>query len=97
MVIIEGTDKSQRGERERFIAPQASKAILTPKIINFKHGRKALEKRALEEERSRVRLIKSIRLPESLPYDWSELLLTMAMLFALLLGVYVGLMGSQRF
>jgi hypothetical protein len=50
MVIIEGTDKSQRGERERFIAPQASKAILSPKIINFEEGRKALEKRALEEE-----------------------------------------------
>ena len=45
MVIIEGTDKSQRGERERFIAPQASKAILSPKIINFEEGRKALEKR----------------------------------------------------
>ena len=94
MVIIEGTDKSQRGERERFIAPQASKAILSPKIINFEEGRKALEKRALEEERSSVRLIKSIRLPGGLPYDWSELLLTMAMLLALLLGVYVGLMGS---
>jgi hypothetical protein len=63
MVIIEGTDKSQRGERERFIAPQASKAILSPKIINFEEGRKALEKRALEEERSSVRLITSIRLP----------------------------------
>ena len=94
MVIIEGTDKSQRGERERFIAPQASKAILTPKIINFEQGRKALEKGALEEEQSRVRLIKSIGLPGGLPYDWSELLLTMAMLFALLLGLYVGLIGS---
>jgi hypothetical protein len=94
MVIIEETDKSQRGEREHWMAPGASKAVLTPKVINFEQGRKALEKGALEEEQSRVRWIKSIRLPESLPYDWSELLLTMAMLFALLLGLYVGLIGS---
>ena len=94
MVIIEEKDKSQRGEREHWMAPGASKAVLTPKVINFEQGRKALEKGALEEEQSRVRLIKSIGLPGGLPYDWSELLLTMAMLFALLLGVYVGLMGS---
>jgi hypothetical protein len=94
MVIIEEADKSTRGERERWMAPQVSKAGLTPKIINFEQGREALEKGALEEEQSSVRWIKSIRLPESLPYDLSELLLTMAMLFALLLGLYVGLIGS---
>jgi hypothetical protein len=94
MVIIEGTDKSQRGERKRWMAPEVSKPVLTPKIINFEQGRNALENGALEEEQSRVRLIKSIRLPGGLPYDWSELLLTMAMLFALLLGLYVGLIGS---
>ena len=94
MFIIEGTKTSQRGERERWMAPEVSKAVLTPKIINFEQARKALEKRALEEEQSRVRLIKSIRLPGGLPYDWSELLLTMAMLFALLLVLYVGLIGS---
>ncbi len=44
MVIIEGTDKSKRGERERWMAPEASKAVLTPKLINFEQGRKALEK-----------------------------------------------------
>ena len=94
MVIIQETDKSKRGERERRMAPEASKAVLIPKIINFEQGRKALEKGALEEEQSRVRLTKSIGLPGGLPYDWSEVLLTMAMLLALLLGVYVGLMGS---
>jgi hypothetical protein len=94
MAIIEETDKSKRGERERWMAPEVSKTVLTAKIINFEQGRKALEKRALEEEQSRVRLIKSIRLPGDSPYDWSELLLTMAMLFALLLGLYVGLIGS---
>ena len=94
MVIIEETDKSKRGERNRWMAPEASKAVLTSKIINFEQGRKALEKGALEEEQSRVRWIKSIRLPGDLPYDWLELFLTMAMLFALLLGLYVGLIGS---
>jgi hypothetical protein len=92
MVIIGGTDKSKREEQERWMAPEAYKAFLTPKIINFEQGRKALEKGALEEEQNRVRLIKSI--PVGLPYDWLELLLTMAMLFALLLGLYVGLIGS---
>jgi hypothetical protein len=94
MVIIEGTDKSKREERERWMAPEVSRSVLTPKIINFEQGRKALEKGAAEEEQSRVRMTKSIRLPGGLPYDWSELLLTMAMLFALLLGLYVGLIGS---
>src|SRR5258705_10173930 len=79
MVIIEGTDKSQRGERERWIAPEVSRSVLNPKIINFEQDRKALEKGALEEEQSRVRLINSIRLPGSLPYDLSELLITMSM------------------
>jgi hypothetical protein len=54
MAIIEETDKSKRGERERWMAPEVSKAVLTPKIINFEQGRKALEKRALEEEQSEV-------------------------------------------
>ena len=94
MAIIEETDKSKRGERERWMAPEVSKAVLTSKIINFEQGRKAFEKGALEEEQNRVRLIKSIRLQEGLHCDWSELLLTMAMLFALLLGLYVGLIGS---
>jgi hypothetical protein len=94
MVITDETDESERGERARWIAPQASKAILAPNIINFETGRKALEKGALKEEQRSVNLIKSIRLPGGLPYDWSELLLTMAMFFALLLGLYVGLIGS---
>jgi len=38
-----------------------------------------------------------IRLPGELPDDWFEFLLTMAMFFALLLGLYVGLIDSWRF
>jgi hypothetical protein len=47
MVIIEETDKSERGERDRWKAPEASKGVLTPKIVNFERGRKALEEGAL--------------------------------------------------
>jgi hypothetical protein len=63
MVITEGTDKSKRGERERWMAPEVTKAVLTPKIINLEQGLKALEKGALEEEQSRGEVGKSIRLP----------------------------------
>jgi hypothetical protein len=38
-----------------------------------------------------------IRLPGGLPDDWFELLLTITMFFALLLGLYVGLIDSWRF
>ena len=37
------------------MAPEASKAVLIPKI-NFEQGRKALDKGALEEEQRRVSL-----------------------------------------
>jgi hypothetical protein len=92
MVTIEEADKSKRGEREQLIGSASLDGILNPKIINFELGRKALEKGVGEQNLRR--LIKGIRFPGSGPYDWSELLLTMAMLFALLLGLYVGLIGS---
>ena len=94
MVIIRETNKNRLGNRERRRAPRE---VSTPKIIDFELGRKALEKGALAEEQSRARLAERIRLPEGLPDDWSELLLTMAMFFALLLGLYVGLIDSWRF
>ena len=93
MAIIEETDKSKRGERERWMAPEVSKAVLTPKIINFEQGRKALEKDALGRAES-CEVDKEHSFARGLPYDRSELLLTMAILFALLLGLYVGLIGS---
>jgi hypothetical protein len=56
-----------------------------------------LEKGALQEEQSRARLMDRIRLPGRLLDYWFELLLTMAMFFALLLGLYVGIIDSWRF
>ena len=97
MVIIKETNKNRLGNRERRRACEVFKEVSTPKIIDFELGRKALEKSALEEEQSRARLMERIRLPGELPDDWFELLLTMAMFFALLLGLYVGLIDSWRF
>ena len=68
--------------------------VPTQRIINFESGRKALEKGPLKEEQSRARLKERLCLPGGLPDHWFELLLTMAMFFALLLGLYVGLIGS---
>jgi len=93
MVIIKETNENKLGNRERRRAPEVFKD-LTPKIIDFEIGRKALEKGALEREQGRARRAKRVRLPRRLLDDWFELLLTMAMFFALLLGLYVGLIGS---
>jgi len=89
MVIIGNTDKSKRGERERWMAPEAD---LTSKIINFEQGREALEKGALGSAESR-KVDKEHSCARGLLYDRLELLLTMAILFASLLGLYVGLIG----
>ena len=71
----------------------APETVLTSKIINFEQGRKVLQKGALGRTES-CAVDKEHSLPRGLPYDRSELLLTMAILFALLLGLYVGLLGS---
>ncbi len=97
MVIIEEKNKNKLGNRERWRTREVFKEVSTPKIIDFALGRKALEKGALDEEKSRARLVKRIRLPGRLSGDWLEFSLTMAMFFALLLGLYVGLIGSWRF
>jgi hypothetical protein len=92
MVIIKETSENKLNNRERRRAPEVFKD-LTPKIIDFEIGRKALEKGALEGEQGRARPAERIRLPRRLLDDWFELLLTMAMFFALLPGLY-GLIGS---
>lgn len=96
MVIIKETNKNKLGNRERRITREVFKEVSTPKIIDFELGRKALEKGALGEEQSRARLVERIHLPR-LSDDLLELALTMAIFFALALGLYVGLIGSWRF
>lgn len=51
---------SKRTERERRMAPQVS-GDLTPKIIDFELGRKALEKNLSEDEQRSATLVQRIR------------------------------------
>ena len=97
MVIIRETNQNRLGNRQQRRGREVFKEVSTPKIIDLELGRKALEKGALEEEQSRARLMERIRLPGGLPDHWFELLLTITMFFALLLGLYVGLIDSWRF
>ena len=97
MVIIKRTNKNNLQNWEQRWAREVFKEVSTPKIIDFEIGRKGFDKGALEEEESRARLVERIRLPVRLSGDWIEFLVTIAMFFALLLGLYVGLIGSWRF
>jgi hypothetical protein len=96
MVIIDKTNRNKLANAERSASGERPDEIPSQKVVDFESGRKALEKGHLKEEQSRARLVERIRLPR-LSGDWLEFSLTMAMFFALLLGLYVGLIGSWRF
>jgi hypothetical protein len=97
MVIIDRTNRNKLANAEVSASGDGPDDVSSQKIVDFESGRKALEKGALDEEQSRARLVESIRLPGRLSGDWLEFSLTMAIFFALLLGLYVGLIGSWRF
>jgi hypothetical protein len=94
MVFVEETNRDKLGNAERSASGEGTCKLPSNKVIDFESGRKALEKSLLEEEQSRSRLMEHIRLPGGYPTLGFELLITMAMIFALLLGLYVGLIGS---
>ena len=96
MVIIDRTNRNKLANAEGSASGDGPDDVPSQKIVDFESGRKALEKGALEEQ-SRARLVERIRLPGRLSGDWLEFSLTMAIFFALLLGLYVGLIGSWRF
>ena len=96
MVIVGETNRNKLANAERSASREGPDKLPSHKVIDFESGRKALEKGRLKEEQSRARLVERIRLPR-LSGDLLEFLLTMAMFFALLLGLYVGLIGSWRF
>ena len=96
MVIIDRTNRNKLANAEGSASGDGPDDVPSQKIVDFESGRKALEKGALEEQ-SRARLVERIRLPARLSGDWLEFSLTMAIFFALLLGLYVGLIGSWRF
>ena len=92
MALIEKTNNDKTANFELRGLGQADE-VPTQRIINFESGRKALEKAWFEEEQSRAMLVERTRLPRRLPEDWLEFLLTMALFFAVLLGLYVGFIG----
>ena len=63
------------------------------RIINFESARRALEWAEVEKAHRPVALMDYSRLKESLSEDWLELLLTMALSLAALLGLCVGFLG----
>ena len=97
MVIIEETNNNKTENAERRGLRGAPDEVPTQTIINLQSGRKALERARLEEEQHCATLMDRSRLPSRLPEDWPEFVLTMALFFALLLGLYVGFIGSLRF
>ena len=96
MEIVGETNRNKFANAERSASGEGPDKLLSHKVIDFEAGRKALEKDRLKEEQSRARLVKRIRLPR-LSGDLLDFALTMALFFALLLGLYVGLIGSWRF
>jgi hypothetical protein len=97
MRVIEETKKSQLQNSERRGVEKIDDKFPTQTIISFESGRKALERARLEEGQRRVALMECSRLPCRLPEDWLEFVLTMILFFALLFGLYVGLVGPWQF
>ena len=97
MVIIDETNRNKRGNPERSDSEEDPDELPPQKIIDFESERRTLEKAWLENEQIRARLLELRGSRWRLPADWLEFLLTIAMFFALLLGFYVGLIGSFRF
>jgi hypothetical protein len=94
---MEEANRNKLNNLERRTLRDVPDEVPTQTIINFESGRKALEKARLEEEQSRATLVERSPLQGRLPEDWLEFLLTIALFFALLLGLYVGLIGSWGF
>jgi hypothetical protein len=89
MVIIDRTNRNKLANAEGSASGDGPDDVPSQKIVDFESGRYALEKGALDEQQSRARLVERIRLPGRLSGDWLEFSLTMAIFFALLLGLYV--------
>jgi hypothetical protein len=94
MVIIKEIYRNNLSDPERLESREDVDQVPPRKIIDLDSGRKTLEKAWLESEENIGRLVEHSRLPVRLPDDWPEFLLTIAIIFALLLGLIIGLIGS---
>jgi hypothetical protein len=96
MVIVGETNRNKLAKGEPSVSGEGPDKLLSHKVIDFESGRKAMENGLLKEEQSRASLVERIPLPR-LSSDLLEFSLTMAIFFALLVGIYLGLVSSWRF
>jgi hypothetical protein len=94
---MEEANRNKLNNLERRTLRDVPDEVPTQTIINRESGRKALEKARLEEEQNRATLVERSPLQGRQPEDWLEFLLTIALCFALVFGLYVGLIGSWGF
>jgi hypothetical protein len=90
-------NRNKPSNLERWTLRDVSYEGSTQTIIHFESGRKALEKARLEEQQSRAMLVEHRPSHRRHPEDWLEFSLMIALFFALLLGLYLGLIGSWGF
>jgi hypothetical protein len=90
-------NRNKPGNLERRTLRDVSDEGSTQTIIHFESGRQALEKARLEEQQSRAMLVEHRPSQRRQPEDWLEFSLMIALFFALLLGLYLGLIGSWGF
>ncbi len=90
MVTIEDANRNKLGNSRRAGSGKDYEAVPPHKIIVFQSSRKRPAKTWLESDRTGFRLVERSRLSGRLPDDWIELWVVVAVLFALLAGLYAG-------
>jgi hypothetical protein len=93
MVISEERSKKNIRQSRLRTSKEVPGEDANRRIINFESARRALERAEVEEAHRPVGMIDYGLLRERLSEDWLELLLTMALFLAALLGLYVGFVG----
>jgi hypothetical protein len=94
MIFIEETTSTNKFRSlEQPDSKQVPDKVMSQKIIDFEPGRKALRKVWREKEQIRASPVHRSHLPRRLLEDRLEFLL----MIALLLGLYVALIGSWGF
>jgi len=93
MVISEERNKRNLRESKLRSSEEVLGEDANRRIINFESARRVLEWAEVKKAPWPVALMDYSLLKESLSEDWFELLLTMALSLAALLGLYVGFLG----
>ena len=93
MAIIEEIDRKKPGHREPSDSGNGMDKVLPQKIIDFDSGSQNAGKNLVRERGGFSQAHGASSVTVRLPDDRIEFLLTIAIFFALLLGLYVGLIG----